>query len=60
MNKLFEQINKIRFAVTGNPLSEKDIITYQKKMTEDGYSPLPQEISRCTALGRDAISWAAS
>ena len=44
MNKLFEQINKIRFAVTGNPLSEKDIITYQKKMTEDGYSPLPQDV----------------
>ena len=44
MNNLFDEINKIPFAVTGTPLNEKDIISYQKKMVECGYNQLPQEI----------------
>ena len=44
MNSLFDEINNIRFAITGTPLSEKDIISYQKKMVEYGYNQLPQEI----------------
>ena len=44
MNNLFDEINKIPFAVTGNTLEEKDIISYQKKMVEYGYNQLPQEI----------------
>ena len=44
MNKLFDKISKIRFAITGTPLEEKDIISYQKKMVEYGYNQLPSEV----------------
>jgi len=44
MNNLFDEINKIPFAVTGTPLNEKDIISYQKKMVEYGYNQLPPEV----------------
>ena len=36
MNNLFEEISKIRFAITGTSLDEKDIISYQKKLVEQG------------------------
>ena len=44
MDKLFDEISKIRFAITGTPLEEKDIISYQKKMVEYGYNQLPPEV----------------
>ena len=44
MNNLFEEISKIRFAITGTSLDEKDIISYQKKLVEQGYNQLPQDV----------------
>ena len=44
MDKLFDEISKIRFAITGTPLEEKDIISYQKKMVEYGYNQLSPEV----------------
>ena len=44
MDKLFDEISKIRFAITGTPLEEKDITSYQKKMVEYGYNQLSPEV----------------
>ncbi len=44
MNDLFAEINKIRFAVTGTPLSDEDINNFQADLIENGYSQLPDEV----------------
>ena len=44
MNNLFNEINQIRFAVTGIPLSDNDINTFQKELEEEGYNPLPNDV----------------
>ena len=44
MDNLFNEINNIRFAITGSPLNDKDIISYQKKLVEYGYNQLPQDV----------------
>lgn len=44
MNNLFNEISKIDFAVTGEPLNNNDIISYQKKLVEYGYNHLPQDV----------------
>ena len=44
MNNLFNEINKIRFAVTGSALSDKDIISFQKELIEEGYNQLPCDV----------------
>ena len=44
MNDIFAEINKIRFAVTGTPLSDEDINNFQADLIENGYSHLPDEV----------------
>ena len=44
MNNLFNEINKIRFAVTGTPLSDNEITSFQKELIEEGYNQLPDNV----------------